>query len=67
MGTMGVRSTLKKLREKYPDSTFTIQEDNSNQYKNHLRMIVKDGVTFVTWVKDGKVDTSLLPELNNLG
>lgn len=67
MGTMGVRSTLKKLREKYPDSTFTIQEDNSNQYKNHLRMIVKDGVTFVAWVKDGKVDTSLLPELNNSG
>jgi hypothetical protein len=60
---MTVKEALKRLRENYPDAKLDVKK--AKDYRGYAcSMIMKDG-EFLAWVKDGKVDTSLIPELES--
>ena len=57
---MTVKEALKRLKEIYPDAKVEVKK--TKDYRGRMCwMIIKDGA-FMAWVKDGKVDTTLIPE-----
>ena len=62
---MSVNEAVKRLKEIYPGAKFEVKR--TKDYRGVLcQMITKDR-EFLAWVKDGKVDTALIPELVNDG
>ena len=60
---MTVKEVVKRLKEVYPDAK--VEAKKTKDYRGHTCwMIIKDG-EFMAWVKDGKVDTTLIPEAVN--
>ena len=60
---MTVKEALKRLKEICPDAKVEVKK--TKDYRGSIcSMIIKDG-EFIAWAKDGKVDTTLIPELVN--
>ena len=60
---MTVKEALKMLEAIYPDAKLEVKK--TKDYRGVLcQMIMKD-TEFLAWVRDGKVDTTLISELVN--
>jgi len=60
---MTVKEALKRLKEIYPDAKIEVKK--TKEYRGGFCQMITKDKEFLAWVKDGKVDTALMPELVN--
>ena len=62
---MTVKEALKRLKEIYPDAKLEVKK--TKDYRGVLCQMITKDKEFLAWVKDGRVDTTRIPELANYG